>query len=221
MTRRDASVQTQWLHLESIANDIVELGSGQYRAVLEVEGVPFSLLGAAQQEAVLAGFATWLKGVTYPLQVLVRVLPLDLDTYLNTLEGQARKRLSPSLLSLLHDHTAFLQGLARERALLVRHVYVVVPADNGAAPARSPFTQKDVSADAAVARQQLTARCDEVGSGLGRCGLTARRLTSFQLAQLWYACWCPERARLQRLRSALTEYATLTVAGHHPAERSN
>ena len=45
MTRRDASVQTQWLHLESIANDIVELGSGRL-----VEEIERALTGASQGE---------------------------------------------------------------------------------------------------------------------------------------------------------------------------
>jgi hypothetical protein len=219
MMRRDTSVQTRWLHLDSIADDIVDLGSGQYRAVLEVEGVPFPLLGADRQEVVLAGFASWLQGVGYPLQILVRAVPLDLDGYLDALEGRAREHLSPELLHLLHDHTAFLRALAQERLLLERHIYVVVPTDAGSAPAPWPFARAVGPADADAARQQLTARCDEVRRGLGRCGLPARRLGSTQLAQLWYACWCPERARLQRLRTELTEYATLAVAGHRPPER--
>lgn len=42
-----------------------------------------------------------------------------------------------------------------------------------------------------------------------------RRLGSNELAQLYYACWCPELSRVQRLRRDLAEYATLVVqAGH-------
>ena len=38
-----------------------------------------------------------------------------------------------------------------------------------------------------------------------------------ELAQLFYACWCPELSRVQRLRRDLAEYATLVVQ----AGRSN
>src|SRR5204863_422602 len=65
--------------------------------------------------------------------------------------------------------------------------------------------------DAGATRRQLTFRCDEVARQLGRCGLAARRLGSAELAQLFYACWCPELARVQRLRRDLAAYTALVV----------
>lgn len=214
-----ASVQVRHLRLGGISDDIVHLDGGQHRAILEVEGIHFGLLGPLEQEELLAGFAGWLNSLAYPVQVLVQVRPLDLDQYLEALEQRARHGLPPALVGLAHDHMAFLQGLTRERVLLERRFYVVVPADaNGALP-RWPFGKKMEQLDSASVRRQLTARCDEVTSGLGRCRLTVRRLSSLELAQLLYACWCPERARGQRLRAELAEYAALAVR-RRPPERS-
>jgi hypothetical protein len=50
-----------------------------------------------------------------------------------------------------------------------------------------------------------------VAHHLGRSGLTARRLGDVELAQLYMACWAPERARLQRVRQRLVDYTTLAV----------
>ena len=44
-------------------------------------------------------------------------------------------------------------------------------------------------------------------------GLTVRRLGDTELAQLTYACWCPDLARVQRLQRRLTEYTALVVDG--------
>jgi hypothetical protein len=219
MSKR-ASVQVSRLQLEAIGDDIVQLAAGQYRAVLEVEGIHFGLLGAVEQEALLAGFGAWLNSLGYPVQVLAQVTPLDLDQYLGALAQRARHDLPAALVALAHDHMTFLQGLARERTLLERHLYVIVPAGDGGPARRWPLGTTAEQLDAAGARRQLTARCAEVTGGLGRCRLTVRRLANLELAQLLYACWCPERARLQRLRAELAEYAALAVRRHPSPERS-
>lgn len=188
--------------------------------MLEVEGVHFRLLGATEQEAVLAGFAAWLNGLTYPVQVLARAAPLDLDRRLDHLERRADLELPPTLAVLAHDHAAFFRSLARDRLLLERHFYVVVPAGDVAPRLHWPFGRRAQPLDAAGARRLLTVRCDDVTSGLGRCRAVARRLTSLDLAELLYACWCPERARLQRLRAELVDYAALAVHSSSPVERS-
>ncbi len=218
-----ASVQARHLRLDAIADDSLCLGAGRYRAVLEVEGIHFGLLGEDEQEAILSGFAGWLNGLAYPVQMLVRVSPWDLDRYVAALERRARDDLGPEMAALARDHMAFLHGLARERTLLERRLYLVVP--GGSADERPrvprPFGRVDEPPDASAVRRQLTARCEEVARGLGRCRLTARRLSNLELAQLLYAHWCPERARLQRLHSELSEYAALTVRGRRPPERNS
>ena len=216
-----AALQAVWLGLEGIACDSLRLGPGQYRAALEVGGLSFGLLGEEEQESLLAGYFHWLKSLSYPVQFLVRVLPLDLQGYLDALDERARRQPSPALAALTRDHMTFLQGLARGRSLLERHLYVIVPAGDGEERPRWPFGKPFEPLDAGSARRQLTARCDDATRGLGRCRLSVRRLSSLDLAQLLYACWCPERARLQRLRAELVEYAALTVRGRrHPERRS-
>ena len=70
-----------------------------------------------------------------------------------------------------------------------------------------------------AARRQLTFRCDDVSRQLARCGLSARRLGDLELAQLYLACWSPERARAQRFRQQLDDYTTLAVRAARVAAR--
>ena len=214
MSRR-ASVQTSRLSLEEIADDVVRLARGQYRAVLEVSGVHFGLQGDVEQESLVGGFAAFLNSLSYPIQVLVRVLPVDIDGYIGDLERRARNELPENLAALARDHVAFVRRLARNRTLLERHFYLVVPAETETEATRSrrawPLGRGRASRDTAAARKQLVIRCEEIERQLGRCGLAARRLTSNELAQLYYACWCPELSRVQRLRRDLAEYTTLVV----------
>jgi len=220
---RRASVQTSRLSLEEIADDVVLLARGQYRAVLEVNGVHFGLQGDAEQESLVGGFAAFLNSLSFPIQILVRVLPVDVDGYIGDLERRARNELPENLAALARDHVAFVRRLARNRTLLERHFYLVVPAETEATRSRRgwPFGRGRIGRNTAAARKQLVIRCEEVERQLGRCGLSARRLTSNDLAQLYYACWCPELSRVQRLRRDLAEYTTLVVQAGHTNGRSS
>jgi len=126
------------------------------------------------------------------------------------------------LADLAHDHAAFIQGLARQRTLLERRFYVVVPAES-APPAswmrRLRPGRRAIEEDPRreAARRQLGFRCDDVTRQLGRCGLAVRRLGDLELAQLFLACWSPERARAQRFRQQLDDYTTLAVRAAHVA----
>ncbi len=221
---RLASVQAAYLCLESIQENTLCLSGGQYRAVLEVGSVNFGLQGEVEQEATIAGFAAFLNSLSLPVQILVRALPIDLEAYLGELERRALR--SPEeLADLARDHVAFLRRLARTRTLLERRFYLVIPAQEGSratAPSWSwPFARRVPDLGAGSAHKQLDSRCEEASRQLARFGLTAQRLSSTQLAQLLYDCWCPELARVQRVRRDLAEYTTLVVKGPGEGPRSD
>ena len=208
--KRRASTQAAHVGLRSIQDSVVTLRDGQARAVLEVSSVNFGLIGAGEQEAVVASFAALLNGLTFPVQVLVRVLPVDLERYVAELE-QLAPQLSEPLAALARDHALFLRRLTRQRTLLERRFYLIVPADSRTG--RSGWRRKRGAGpdpdDPTDILKQLTARCDQLARGLSRCGLSAHRLDDVELAQLFHQCWAPDQARVQRLRRALTEYTAL------------
>ena len=211
------SVQTARIDLDGIADGVVALTDGEYRAVLEVTGSSSALDDEARQEAALAGYAAFLNALNFPVQVLVRAVPVELGRYLAAIEERARRDLPGELAALAREHASFVQGLARRRTLLERRFYVVVPAQTTIARAglawrpgrRGSASGAPIAAEAA--QRQLTFRCEEVTRQLMRCGLAARRLGDVELAQLFLACWSPERARSQRFRQRLDDYTSLAV----------
>lgn len=211
--RRLSAAQAVHVGLEAIVDDTLVLTGGERRAVLDVGSLNFVLQGEREREATVAGFAAFLNGLTFPVQILVRVLPVDVAAYLDTLEHRARE-LSGPLADLAYDHVAFVHRLARSRTLLERRFYLVIPArsENRVAPTGWPFHAKRHDAvDHGALRRQLTHRCAEVEHQLLRCGLSARRLGNGELVQLLYACWGPDLARTQRLTHALSDYDALVV----------
>jgi hypothetical protein len=213
---KHASVQTARLGIEAIQDGVVALVGGEYRAVLEVSGTASPFEDDARQEALLAGFARFLNALSYPIQILVRATPVDLARYAASLEEHGRQTLDGQLAALAQDHVAFVQGLARQRTLLERRFYVVVPAESAG---RTRWTRLLRGVNRGVeqeprreaARHQLTFRCDDLSRQLSRCDLAVRRLADLELAQLYLVCWSPERARAQRFRQLLDDYTPLAV----------
>ncbi len=203
--RRLASAQAL-LPLEEVAGDVVRLRGGDDRGVLEAGSVNFALKSEAEQEAILAAYRRFLNALAYPVQVLVRVVPTDVDVYLDGLRGQrgwggtggergARgDRTADLWRRLAQDHEAFVRRIARERTLLDRRCYVVVPAGTGGAFERTgiawPWHRPDrtpASGTAVPARRALAFRCAEVTQGLAACGVPTRRLGGDELVTLWRA----------------------------------
>ena len=134
--------------------------------------------------------------------------------YVANMEERARQSASGVLASLAHDHAAFVQSLARQRTLLERRYYMVVPAEAKRAAALGRLAERDPHNARSPRRRPPSAssfRCDEVEHQLTRCDLQVRRLADLELAQLYLACWSPERARAQRFRQQLDDYTALAV----------
>ena len=200
-------------------------------AVLDVLGAEASLASAddATQEELLAGRAQFLNAQTTPFQVLVRAEPVDLEGHLRRVQARAEV-LPESLAAVARDYVGFVQSLARQRTLLERHCYVVLPDHAGPRVAslgrrlRAMLTRRpaagasdDPTVIAGEIGRRLGARCERVAGQLGRSGLRTRRLSSQQFAELLHRCWSPELARVQRLREELGAYTTLAVSGRRRA----
>ena len=121
-----------------------------YRAALALSSVNFTLKSSAEQEALLAGYHSFLNGLDFPTQTLVRVLPLDLEPYLQPYLQPYRTRFAlrppyganaeaagrTALADLAADHVRFVRTLAQRHTFLERRFYLVIPAegDSDASP---------------------------------------------------------------------------------------
>ena len=99
-----------------------------------------------------------------------------------------------TLRRLALDHEVFVRRIARERTLLDRRFYVVVPAGMDGAfertrlrwPWRGAQRERQRN-DLVAASRKLAFRCSEVLQGLGSFGVVGRRLDGEELAALWRA----------------------------------
>lgn len=190
MPRRPGSVQTL-LPLDDVVGDVIRLRGGEYRAVLEAGSVNFALKSEAEQEAIFAGYRRFLNALAYPVQVLLRITPTDIEVYLGGLRAAARGRDGELWTRLARDHEAFVRRLARERSLLDRQCYVVIPAATtvtagaGRGWLRRRGRGEREGSTLLAAQRSLAFRCAEIGQGLAAFGVPTRRLDGSELTALW------------------------------------
>lgn len=204
---RSPSVQARYVNMAGFGDHWVAFADGQRCAALEVDGLAFGLLSDEEQELVVAGYAAFLQGLEQPVQLLVRVLPMDLQGRLANLEERA-PLLPDALVPFARDEALLLRALAAKRSLLERHHYLVISTAGTAIPARWPWPwRRSAAADTDAAPAALAARLDALVVGLRRAGLDARRLSGRELVLLLHACWCPDLSRRQRLADDLDAMA--------------
>ena len=209
--REQPGVQRDMLRLRETKGDMLCFyapGSPtrrSYRAVLEVVPINLSLKAEDEQEAIIERFGALIKSLSFPLQILVRNQRLDLSPYIQHLVAQPRGdgQHPPTWSTLAESVAKLLQKIAAQRTLIERHVYIVIPASQGARSTRrrSGFPTlfgkrraQRIAETEEQARQELALRAEALTQQLASCGLTCHRLHNTELARLMYRCLTPERA---------------------------
>src|SRR5438445_162583 len=88
---------------------------------LIVAFVKFALMSESEQDGIIEGFKAFLNGLSFPIQILIRNLPHNLDNYLRSMEA-----IEGDLADMARDHAQFVRVLASRRALVKREYYVIV-----------------------------------------------------------------------------------------------
>lgn len=203
------------LGLAAVAGDHLVRDDGHHVAVLAAAAPSLDLRGPDEADRLIDALRLALAALTFPLQILVELGPLDVDAAIAAHAAATAAEADIQLRQLATEHRAFLRALAHDHRLLARRVYlaVAVPADPDAGRprrgltqllARGPATTRPAPAEAV---RELTARCAEIDRRLRPCGVGLRRLTGGALAGLLDRLIQPDRARRQPLPADLTALA--------------
>lgn len=208
------SVQQHYIQAREILNDVLCLQSTTsptrrvYRAVLEIAPINFLLKAEEEQDALVARYRMLLKGLTFPVQIMVRNQRLDLQPYLAHLQEQDHSAAPSPFQDVLRDPRAelaqslvtLLTELGEQRTLIERHCYLVIPApDPVRSSSRRRFLhrrQRQAEQEELVVRalQELDVRVEVIGQQLTTLGVRVTRLRGADLATLYHHCLTPERA---------------------------
>src|SRR3989440_3628976 len=208
------SVIKSFVRLREVAGGVACLNFGrrtfEYRSILKINTVNFALMSEDDQDALIEGFKTFLNGIAFPIQILIRNLPYRLDEYLDSMAA-----VQGDLAEVMKDHVDFVRQLASRRALVKRVFYIIVPAD--------ATTSRNRDEALLNAQTQLKLRTDELLRQLARMGLSGRRLTDQEIITLYHSCFATEEARRFPMSDGLIEGVNRLMVStrDHAAEGQN
>lgn len=188
-----------FVNVKEVTGDVscLRLGSKQlhYRAILRISPVNFGLMSEDDQDILIEGFKSFLNGLSFPIQIIVRNLSYRLDEYLHSMEN-----VQGELAEMALDHANFVRQLASKRALVKRAFYIVVPADHN-------VTIRNRHEALINAQTQLKLRVGELLRQLERLGLTGQRLNDKEIIALYQSFYVSEEARKWPLSDGIIEGA--------------
>jgi hypothetical protein len=130
---RHGSVQQAHFRIAAIERDTIRLHGHEYRALVECVGVAVHTLPPNEQEATLAGYASFLNALPFPTQLQVRIQRRSLEPHIRAVRRAAQgfegRRDTGALSRVAEGYLRYLTGLHDQAVLLDRRCYVVVPAD--------------------------------------------------------------------------------------------
>lgn len=204
------STSQNFLEIHDVANDLLILKDGSTALTITVNAMNFGLLAEEEQDAIIYSYAGLLNSLNYPIQIVIKSQTKDVTGYLHLLDEEHAKSTSPTKREWILRYRNFVANLIRERNVLDKKFYVVIPASALEMGLVAPSTvipgvkQPDLSTvERSVildkAREILEPKRDHLMSQFGRIGLVARQLTTQEIIQLFYLSYNPEAAEGQQI----------------------
>jgi len=174
--------------IEGVDDGMLILPSSKYRLILEASSINFELKSEDEQDALIDTYQAFLNGLACPLQIIIRVREMDMDSYLSDFRARVENEQEVIYKEQAVQYSEFVQSLVSKNKILTRHFYIVIP-----------FTGQAHKKNLALVREQLSLSGDIVSKGLARMGVHTRRLGSLEVLDLFYQFYSPGSAKRQSL----------------------
>ncbi len=208
-----SSTTQEFLDVYDIVNDMVLLKDGTASVILQIGTMNFSLLAEQEQDAVIFTYGSLLNSLNYPIQINIQSQTKDATKYLRLLEEQVQKASSDRKATLIKQYRDFVATLIKERNVLQKRFYIIVPASpgemglitpSGVLPGKTAFdiTSVEKSILLEKATNILEPRRDHLTAQFNRLGLFTRQLTTQEIIQNFYINYNPEAAEGQEISSS-------------------
>jgi hypothetical protein len=185
-SKTNSSARNQ-IAIQGVQDNILILPDNEYRSVLQVSSLNFELRSEEEQDAIIDTYESFLNSVGSSLQILVRTREIDMDKYLEDLNGRLDGETEPIYRDQLKNYDEFIRSLITTNKILTRHFYIIVPY---AAKRKTDFE---------LVKEQIHLKLDIVAKGMMRIGMHTKQLTSLEMLDMFYSFYSPTQAKVQPL----------------------
>jgi len=143
-----------WLPFQDVTGSFIFRRDGELVAVLRIEPLNITLKSDNEKKRIITAMHEALNGQLDPIQIFCLPRPVDLDTYLERLQQQARETIYQTKKRLLHEYIQYVATVVRGGEAIELRYYVLLSQKPGK-----------------HAKEELSQRAFELASNLGRSDL--------------------------------------------------
>lgn len=211
--KSDAATQ-KYLDIAEIRDDVVILKDGSLRGVIMTSSINFALKSPQEQEAVIASYVRFLNTIDFPVQIIIQSRRLDLDNYIEELEGKAKKQKNELLKAQISEYIEYIKDLIVMGDIMTKKFFVVCSysSTEKKLAGTKTFFQKLTEIISPTAflslsnvtferyKLELNKRLNHVRNNLSSMGIAASILSTQELIELYYSSYNINTSRLQKLK---------------------
>ncbi len=224
-TNPEVPISTQaTLQISEIRDGLVIMKDGSFRAVVACQSINFDLMSSEEREAVEFAYQDFLNSLSFTTQFLIRSQRVDIGPYIDQLINIRRNNDNMLLGVLMDDYINFIDQLSQEANIMDKSFFIVIPyysspdAEKIVEQTKNFFLSFSTKQKAPVvtkidrltyekAISEMNNRVSTVISGLNNVGVSAVRLNTKELAELYYNFNNPDTA----VREPLVDFSKLAT----------
>jgi len=204
------SSTVNFLDIAEIRDDCVIMRDGTLRGVLLCSSVNFALKSEDEQNATIQAYMQFLNSLDFPLQIVIQSRKLNIDGYLEKLKVMEKQQTNELLRVQIADYLDYVKELISLGEIMTKRFYVIGQYNPLSDKKRSFFQRLKQVLSAAgtisLTRDQFERYAEALGkrmefiiSGLASIGLSAVRLDTQSLIELYYNSYNPDLGEQQPL----------------------
>lgn len=203
------------LIISEIRDGVVVMKDGSMRAIVMCKSINFDLMNPQEREGIEFAYQGFLNSLYFQTQILIRSQHINLDDYLEKLQGIRQDQDNILLGLLMEDYIDYVKYLIDAANIMDKQFYIVVPyyptlaAKEGISSGAQKFSEIFKTKDEGVVtinetdfkkyKQELTQRVRVVTNGLNQMGVNSIPLSTQELIELYYNVYNPVTAKQEPL----------------------
>lgn len=201
----------QYVNIAEIHDDTVILKDNTMLAVLIVASVNFALKSEEEQNAIIAGYISFINALTFPVQIIIQSRRLNINNYLDKLR-QKEKELTNELLKIqINEYIGYVSQLVEMGDIMSKRFYAVIPYNPQEGTKKQGLVGKALNSFKIVKmvslkkekflkyKAELERRVGVVQAGLTSMMVNSEQLDTQSLIELYYNSYNPEVSERQKM----------------------
>ena len=193
LTKSNSKVSSRrQIAIKEVKDGVLVLPNNEYRMVIETSSVNLELKSEDEQDVLIDSFQNFLNSLSIPLQILIRVREVDIDSYLEKIQKEKTHEKEKVYKLQIDNYTEFVQKLISGNKILQRRFYVVIP-----------YKNLDRGKDFSVIKEHIHLQRDIVVRALEKLGMKTKVLDSLEILDLFYGFYNPSQVKTQELKNQI------------------